>query len=73
MTKQTNGKTKLSLNKRTIVFLNEQNMRVMDGGTSQQTIIPKSEVVVCQSEPEICTVDTTVVSQYRTQKTRATK
>ncbi len=34
MTKQTNGKTKLSLNKRTIVLLNEQNMCIINGGAN---------------------------------------
>jgi hypothetical protein len=33
MKTQINKKVKLSLNKRTIVLLNEQDMRVMDGGT----------------------------------------
>jgi hypothetical protein len=33
MKTQTNGKTKLSLNKRTIVFLNEHTMHVLNGGT----------------------------------------
>jgi hypothetical protein len=44
MKTQTNGKTKLSLNKRTIVLLNEQNMNFMNGGgedTTAATTNPK--------------------------------